>query len=237
MVHVPTSLVAQVDSAYGGKTGVDLPEAKNYVGAFHQPAAVLVDPGLLSTLPAEELAAGFAEVVKTGLIAGEPLWPRVQALGPLADEVGGDSLAQVIRGCAQTKLAIVSRDERDRGERAALNLGHTFAHALEAAQNYTEIRHGEAVAVGLLVALGLSEARLGLDPSLRDDVKDLLERHGLPVTFSGPSTDELLARAALDKKRRGGRHRMVLLERPGAVVTGVEVSDGELAAAIEEVRA
>ncbi len=240
IVHVPTTLVAQVDSAYGGKTGVDLPEAKNYAGAFHQPAAVFTDPAVLSTLPPAELRAGFAEVVKTALIAGGPLWDQVRALPPIAralDEHGaGADLAAVTVGCLRAKLAVVAKDERDTGARAALNLGHTFAHALEAATGYSGYRHGEAVAVGLLVALRLSERELELAPAVREEVVALLERHGLPRSFGGPSSDELLRHAALDKKRRGGRANLVLLRAPGQIVAECDVAEEAFAAAIEEVR-
>src|SRR5206468_5201648 len=123
VVQVPTTLVAQVDSAYGGKTGVDLPEGKNYVGAFHQPAGVLVDVGMLATLPAAELAAGRAEVIKTALIAGGSLWEAVRG-GRFED-------TDVVLECARTKLAVVAADERDGGRRQVLNLGHTVGHALE----------------------------------------------------------------------------------------------------------
>src|SRR6185436_4886271 len=168
-VEVPTTLVAQVDSAYGGKTGVDLPEGKNYVGAFHQPAAVFTDPATLATLPSEELASGWAEVVKTALIAGGTLWRGVRALPPLGEAIESnlDAINGVVQACARTKLAVVAVDERDTGYRASLNLGHTFAHALESATGYERYRHGEAVALGLLVALRLSERELGLDPSIR----------------------------------------------------------------------
>jgi shikimate kinase/3-dehydroquinate synthase len=237
-VQVPTTLVAQVDSAYGGKSGVDIPEAKNYVGVFHQPAAVLADPSLLATLPAAELRAGFAEVVKTGLISGGGLWERVRALSPIEHALGDEpeALAAVIEGCVRTKLAVVAEDERELGVRASLNLGHTFAHALEAATGYEGYRHGEAVGVGLLAALRVSEQELGLDGVVRAEVEALLERHGLPVRFEGASTDEIMARAALDKKRRGGRARLALLRSPGNVVTGCEVDDASLREAIEEFR-
>jgi shikimate kinase / 3-dehydroquinate synthase len=231
VVQVPTTLVAQVDSAYGGKTGVDLPEAKNYAGVFHQPAAVITDPRLLSSLPASELRAGFAEVVKTGLIAGDPLWGEVRSLGSVEQP-----LDAVIESCLRVKLAVVARDERDRGARASLNLGHTFAHALEAATGYAGYRHGEAVAIGLLVALRLSEHELGLDASVREAVAALLRGNGLPVAFEGPPTSDVLARMALDKKRSGGRVGFVLLRAPGDVVTHQEVDDAVVRAAIEEVR-
>src|SRR5262249_14813091 len=167
VVPVPTTPVAQVDSAYGGKTGVDLPEAKNYVGAYHQPLAVLTDPALLQTLPAAELAAGYAEVVKTALIAGGPLWDHV-ARGDALDE-------GVIAACARTKLRVVAADERDGGARQVLNLGHTVGHAIETATGYARYRHGEAVALGLIAALRLS----GQD-ALREVVGELLAGAGLP---------------------------------------------------------
>ena len=149
VVQLPTTLVAQVDSAYGGKTGVDLPEGKNYAGAYHQPAAVLADPGVLETLPPEELAAGWAEVIKTALIAGGPLWERVRDPRATVD-------AGLVLACARTKLAVVESDERDAGRRQVLNLGHTVGHAIETATGYARYRHGEAVALGLLAALTLS---------------------------------------------------------------------------------
>jgi shikimate kinase/3-dehydroquinate synthase len=223
-VQVPTSLVAQVDSAYGGKTGVDLPEGKNYVGAFHQPSAVICDPAALETLPPEELGAGYAEVVKTALIAGGPLWARVRQ--------GGEVDAEAILGCIRTKLAVVAEDERDAGRRQVLNLGHTVGHAIEAATGYTRYRHGEAVAVGLLVALRLS----GREP-LRSEVAELLAEHGLPPSFSGASTDAVLELVARDKKRSGGRVPFVLVEAPGEVTPGHEVPAADLRAAIEEVNA
>jgi len=145
VVQVPTSLVAQVDSAYGGKTGVDLREAKNYVGVYHQPAGVLVDPDTLATLPAVELAAGWVEVLKTALIAGGKQWERVAA--------GGEVEEQMILACVRTKLEIVAADERDGGRRQVLNLGHTVGHAIETATGYARYRHGEAVGLGLLATL------------------------------------------------------------------------------------
>ena len=239
VVHVPTTVVAQVDSAYGGKTGVDLPEAKNYVGAFHQPAAVLTDPGVLATLAPEELSAGFAEIVKTALIAGGGLWEDVRALPPLREVVAGDldALTRVIEACVRTKLGVVAVDERDTGLRAVLNLGHTFAHGLESATGYGELRHGEAVGLGLLVALRVSEQAVALDPEVRGEVAGLLERQGLPRRFDGPATGELLEHMARDKKRRGTRRNLVLLRSPGDVVLEAEVDDATLTGAIEELRA
>jgi 3-dehydroquinate synthase len=239
VVQVPTTVVAQVDSAYGGKTGVDLPEAKNYVGAFHQPAGVLTDPTVLATLPTEELHAGYAEVVKTALIAGAGLWDGVLALPPLERAVEEDlaGLTSVIEDCARTKLAVVAADERDTGIRASLNLGHTLAHALESATGYGRFRHGEAVALGLLAALRISEREVSLDEGVRERVRDLIVANGLPVTFDGPPTDELLDHMGRDKKRRGARRNLVLLRAPGDVAIGVEAPDDVLVSAIDELRA
>ncbi|MGI8592877.1 MAG: bifunctional shikimate kinase/3-dehydroquinate synthase [Solirubrobacteraceae bacterium] len=221
VVHVPTTLVAQVDSAYGGKTGVDLPEGKNYVGAYHQPAAVIVDPETLETLPPEELAAGWAEVVKTALIAGGALWERVRE-GRLDDEA--------ILACARVKLAVVAEDERDMGHRQVLNLGHTVAHAIETATGYARYRHGEAVALGLLAALRLS----GQD-GLRAEVSQLLATRGLPTALDGVDPDEVVALTARDKKRRGEAPTpFVLLDAPGEVHPGRTVDDAQLRAAVAE---
>jgi shikimate kinase/3-dehydroquinate synthase len=223
-VQFPTTVVSQVDSAYGGKTGVDLPEGKNYVGAYHQPAGVVCDPATLETLPEPELAAGYPEVIKTALIAGGRLWARVRQGGPVDEEQ--------ILGCVRTKLAVVAEDERDAGRRQVLNLGHTVGHAIEAATGYARYRHGEAVAVGLLCALRLS----GRD-ALRQEVAALLEARGLPLTFSGASTEEVLAAVERDKKRSGGAVPFVLAEAPGQVTHGHSVPPEELRAAVEEARA
>ena len=224
VVHVPTTLVAQVDSAYGGKTGVDLPEGKNYVGAYHQPAAVIVDSETLKTLPPEELAAGWAEVVKTALIAGGALWERVRE-GRLDDEA--------ILACARVKLAVVAEDERDAGRRQVLNLGHTVAHAIETATGYARYRHGEAVALGLLAALRLS----GQD-GLRAEVSQLLAARGLPTALDGVDPDEIVTLTARDKKRRGAAPTpFVLLDAPGEVHPGRSVPAAELRAAVAELAA
>jgi shikimate kinase/3-dehydroquinate synthase len=221
---VPTTLVAQVDSAYGGKTGVDLPEGKNYVGAYHQPAAVLADPATLTTLPREELAAGWAEVVKTGLIAGGDLWRRVRS------REAADPDRNLVLECARVKLRIVAQDERDAGLRQTLNLGHTVGHAIESVTAYRRYRHGEAVGLGLLAALTLSQ-----QPELRDEVAELLSAQGLPVTLD-PAIDRAAVAAAVqrDKKRRGGRVGFVLVEEPGRTRAGCAVAEGDLRAAIEE---
>jgi shikimate kinase/3-dehydroquinate synthase len=228
LVQAPTTLVAQVDSAYGGKTGVDLPEAKNYVGAYHQPIAVLADPSVLATLPGEELAAGFVEVLKTGLIAGDPLWERVRGIEVLDPA----TLGEVIFECARTKIEIVADDERDSGRRAVLNLGHTVGHAIEAATGYSRYRHGEAVGLGLLAALRLSGA-----DQLRTEVEGLLASHGLPVSLDrAVAVDAVVDATARDKKRTSEGLGFVLLARPGEPRWGETVEPDRVRAAVEELR-
>jgi 3-dehydroquinate synthetase len=210
---VPTTLVGQVDAAIGGKTAVDLPEAKNLIGAFHWPVRVVVDAGLLETLPEAELANGRAEVVKTGLLAGEELWER-----PLAEQV---------RSCAAFKAAVCLGDPLDEAARNQLNLGHTFAHALESAAGFT-LPHGRAVALGLLAATRLSARHLGLDEDVVGEVERVLAPEPAAV-------DREVAWAALgrDKKARGGVPRLVLLERPGQPRWGVELPESEVRAALD----
>ncbi|HET8751008.1 MAG TPA: bifunctional shikimate kinase/3-dehydroquinate synthase [Gaiellaceae bacterium] len=186
---VPTSLVAQVDAAIGGKTAIDLAQGKNLVGAFHWPSRTVIDPALLETLPEPQRLEGMAEVVKTGLLAGEPLWE-------LPDE-------ELVRRCAAFKAAVCLRDPHERGERATLNLGHTFAHGLEAAAEYEGVTHGRAVALGLLAALRLS----GRDTRV---VEEVLRPQ--PVRVDRERAWEAMKR---DKKARGGELRLVLLEDDG----------------------
>jgi 3-dehydroquinate synthetase len=207
-VAVPTTLVGQVDAAIGGKTAIDLPAGKNLVGAFHWPARTVVDPALLTTLPEQERREGLAEVVKTGLLAGEPLWELPEP--------------ELVRRSAAFKSAVCLRDPHDRGERNVLNLGHTFAHALEAAAGYDGVTHGSAVALGLLAALRLS----GQDTR---PVEEVLAPK--PVRVDRERAWEALRR---DKKRAEGRVRLVLLEAPGKPVFGVERPEAEVRAALDE---
>ncbi len=205
-ITVPTTLVGQVDAAIGGKTAVDLREGKNLAGAFHYPEAVLIDPGLLSTLPEDERRAGMAEVVKTGLLAGRDLWE-------LPEET-------MIRACAAYKAEVCLADPYERGRRAILGLGHTFAHALEAASLYT-VRHGDAVALGLLAALRLS----GLPT---DVVESVLDPRPVPV-----NREDAWRALQREKKVREGNVRLVLLEEPGRPVWDVERPGAEVRAALD----
>ena len=205
---VPTTLVGQVDAALGGKTGIDLPAGKNLVGAFHWPVRTLVDPAVLETLPERERHGGLAEVVKTGLLAGEPLWE-------LPD-------TELVRRCAAFKVAVCLRDPHERGERAMLNLGHTFAHALEAASGFT-LPHGEAVALGLTAALRLS----GLEDEART-VEQLLRPRP-----AGVDPERAWAALQRDKKVVAGVPRLVLLEAPGRPLWGVGLPPDEVRRALE----
>jgi shikimate kinase/3-dehydroquinate synthase len=226
VAQAPTTLVAQVDSAYGGKTGVDLPAAKNYLGAYHMPHAVLADPRTLETLPPEEVAAGFVEVLKTALIAGGALWERVRGI----ERLEPSELDEVILACARTKIDVVAADERDAGWRAVLNLGHTVGHAIEAATDYRRYRHGEAVGLGLLAALRISDAS-----ELRAEVAEMLNRQGLPTSLdSALDAETVLEAVARDKKRTREGLGFVLLDRPGAPRPGQLVDPDSVRAAVEE---
>ncbi|HET8653458.1 MAG TPA: bifunctional shikimate kinase/3-dehydroquinate synthase [Gaiellaceae bacterium] len=205
-ISAPTTLVGQVDAGIGGKTAVDLSEGKNLAGAFHYPDEVVIDPALIETLPDEERRAGMAEVVKTGLLAGLDMWNFPEDV--------------MIRACAAYKSAVCLADPVEQGRRAILNLGHTFAHALEAASLYT-VRHGDAVALGLLAALRLS----GLPTDVVETVLD-----PRPVPVDRERAWEALKR---DKKVRDGRIKLVLLEAPGRPVWGVERPEPEVRAALD----
>jgi shikimate kinase/3-dehydroquinate synthase len=226
VVQVPTTLVAQVDSAYGGKTGVDLSEAKNYIGAYHLPEAVVVDLDTLETLPTEELAAGFVEALKTGLLAGGGLWERVRVIESLSSR----ELDDVVFDCARYKCEVVAEDERDSGLREILNLGHTVGHAIEAASGYGRYRHGEAIGLGLLAVLRLSEAA-----DLRDEVEEILGRHDLPTALDPAiEVDDILDALQRDKKRTAAGVGFVLLSEPGKPRPGQVLDPDAVRAAVLE---
>jgi shikimate kinase/3-dehydroquinate synthase len=213
-VSVPTSLVGQVDAGMGGKTGINISSGKNLVGTFHWPARVVIDPDLLATLPEKERREGMAELVKHGVLLGQRVWE-------LPD-------ARMVRSSAAYKLRIVLRDSHEHGIRATLNLGHTFAHALETAGAYGSPTHGEAVALGLVAALRISTQRYGLDPSWLAAVEEILAPRPVAV-------DRDLAWTALfrDKKVAGGRPKFVLMEAPGKAVWGVELGEDEARGALD----
>ncbi|MGI9246221.1 MAG: 3-dehydroquinate synthase [Steroidobacteraceae bacterium] len=220
-VQVPTTLLAQVDSSVGGKTGVNHPGGKNLIGAFHQPRAVVADLDTLRTLPARELRAGLAEVIKYGLIDDPAFLDWIEANLAALLALDPTALAHAVRRSCEVKAAIVAADEREHGRRALLNLGHTFGHAIENAAGYGEWLHGEAVAVGMLLAADLSQ-RLGwLSAAEVDRVRDLLLGAGLPATAPRIGAARALELMGMDKKVLQGRIRLVLLRRLGAgIVTG-----------------
>ena len=229
VVQLPTTLLAMVDSSVGGKTAVDIAQGKNLVGAFHPPRAVVADTAALRTLPPRELRAGFAEVIKYGAIVDAPFldWLDADADGLLA---GDDAvLAEAIaRSCAH-KAAIVERDPFERGERALLNFGHTFGHAIETEQGYGGLNHGEAVAVGMVLAARLSTL-LGLaDAADGERLRALLARFGLPTTLP-PDLDPaaLVARMRLDKKAQGSGLRFVLWNGAGKARVVADVAEARV---------
>lgn len=233
-VQLPTSLLAMVDSSVGGKTAVDIPEGKNLVGAFHPPRAVIADTAALRTLPPRELRAGLAEVIKYGAIR-DPLffqWLQAEHAALLAGD--DTALAQAIARSCEHKAEIVARDPHEKGERALLNLGHTFGHAIETEQGYgapgnDNLNHGEAVAVGMVLAARLS-AQLGMSSEADTaQLRDLLLRYELPVEIpAGLAPEALLARMRLDKKNIAGRLRLVLWRGIGRAEVVADVDEADV---------
>ena len=216
-IGVPTTLLAQVDASVGGKTAVDLAAGKNLVGAFHQPAGVLVDPDTLQTLPARQRRNGLAEVVKTGFAVDAALWRWLESrLDELADGEPATLAGAVSRSIA-AKARVVQADERERegGGRSALNFGHTLGHAIEAASGYRRVLHGEAIAVGMRAAAWLSVRQVGLAPESHVRLEAALDHLGLPVEMPSLPLPRLLAAMRNDKKRARGESRWVLTPRIG----------------------
>ena len=213
LVQLPTTMLAQTDSAIGGKTGVNLTAGKNLVGAFWQPRLVYADVSTLATLPPREVAAGLAEVVKYGVIADAQILEMLET-----QPVSPALLRDLVARSAAIKARIVARDEREAGERALLNFGHTVGHAIEAATEYRTFLHGEAVALGMLAACRVS-ARFGGDAALEGRLRGLLERLSLPVDVDRWLTPPVLAHMATDKKRAASRVRFVIAERAGRART------------------
>jgi 3-dehydroquinate synthase len=229
IVQVPTTLLAQVDAAIGGKTGINHPAGKNLIGAFHQPRAVLADVDVLRTLPRREYVAGLAEVVKYGLIGDAELFDTVERELPALLQVDGELLVRVVAACARQKAAVVAADEREEsGARAVLNFGHTVGHGIEALTQYRRFLHGEAVAIGMLAACRVSQT-LGLcPPALGARVQALLGRAGLPTALRGELRGPQLAAAMrTDKKVAGGRVRFVAIEDIGRTRL-VELASSEI---------
>jgi 3-dehydroquinate synthase len=217
LVSLPTTLLAMVDAAIGGKTGVDLEAGKNLVGAFHQPSAVVADLDALATLPEPELRAGMAEVIKAGLIADPGLATACLERAPAAVSGDLDALAPLVEAAIRTKAEVVGADEREAGRRTVLNYGHTLGHALERLAGYRGLRHGEAVALGMVFAARVAEATGLAAPGLVEGHVELLRAAGLPVGGVDLDPDAVLEAMGTDKKHggAGGGLRLVLLSAPG----------------------
>ena len=225
--QIPTTLLAMVDSSVGGKTGINLPEGKNLVGAFWQPKAVYIDPAILKTLPAREFNAGMAEVIKYGMIYDLTLFEEIESVELLS--AASSELASIIRCCCLTKAEIVADDEKETassGGRALLNLGHTFGHAIENVAGYGEYLHGEAVAIGLLLATRLSIELGQMDADNIDRIQKLLVRYNLPTSLKAPlPVSKLIAAMRHDKKNRHNKLRFVTLKMLGHAVTTEQVDE------------
>ncbi|OHB69044.1 MAG: 3-dehydroquinate synthase [Planctomycetes bacterium RBG_13_63_9] len=233
-LQVPTSLLAQVDSSVGGKVGINLPEAKNMVGAFMQPIGVLIDTATLATLPPREYRAGLAEVVKYGVILDAELFNYLEANAAALLGRDDDALARVISRCCRLKADVVEKDEREEtGLRAVLNYGHTFAHPLEALAGYGRILHGEAVAIGMVCASRLAERTGRVDDGFTDRQRRLLETLGLPVELPELDREQIIRAMMHDKKVQHGRLRFVLPSRMGHVEVVEDVDAKDVRAALD----
>ena len=232
LIQVPTTLLAQVDSSVGGKTAVNHPLGKNMVGTFYQPTAVIADIETLHTLPDREVRAGLAEIIKYGLIGDHEFFTWLEENIERLLQLDDDCLSFAIERSCRNKAQVVAADERERGERALLNLGHTFGHAIETATGYGSWLHGEAVAAGMVMAADLSVRLGGLTAHDLDRVVSLITRAGLPVAPPvSLSPDQFLAHMAVDKKVEQGNIRLVLLQAIGAAY----LSDDYPAAALDEI--
>lgn len=237
-VQVPTTLLAMVDSSVGGKTGINIPEGKNLVGAFYQPTSVFISTKLLESLPSREFSAGMAEVIKYGLLGNAELFERLESLDRL--HATHPELPDIIRICCQEKANIVQADEKETassGGRALLNLGHTFAHAIEKVAGYGVYLHGEAVAIGLVLATRLSHALGHVDKEVEERAVDLLNRYDLPVHMEQPlSTDALLEAMQSDKKVVQGKLRFVVMHAIGESTTEGNIDQNLVREIIESSR-
>jgi 3-dehydroquinate synthase len=233
-IQIPTTLLAQVDSSVGGKTAIDTPRGKNLVGAFHQPRLVLADLSVLDTLPNREMVCGYAEVLKYGLLGDSEFFDGLEARTGNVLARDGEALTWAVRRCVEMKARIVAEDEREAGRRALLNLGHTFGHAVEAANGFSDgLKHGEAVGLGCALAFRFS-ARLGLCPSQdAGRAQRAIEAAGLPSRLSDVAghpfgADGLIASMAQDKKAQGGRLTLILVRRIGEAFVAEGVEAGPL---------
>jgi len=234
LVHVPTTLLAQVDSAIGGKVGVNHPLGKNLIGAFHAPSLVAIDPEVLGTLPRREFRAGLYEVVKYGVIASDAILADLEAHLPAFFARQPDALHRIVAASCTVKADVVSADERESGFRRTLNFGHTIGHALEAVTRYRRFRHGEAVAYGMLGALAIGVARGVTPPEVRDRIRALLATLGPLPPVVDLSLKELVSAVSRDKKVVAGTLHFIASTGVGATTTLTDVTAKELRAALRE---
>lgn len=234
LVQIPTTIVSQVDSSVGGKTGVNVPEGKNLLGAFHQPSLVIIDPKTLETLPKREFCEGFAEAIKHAAIRDAAMLDDLASLNPEHRNVPADLIARNIA----IKARIVEADEQETREiRALLNFGHTIGHGIEASVPYGQLLHGEAIALGMRAALFLSERHAGLDPIDSANILDLLRRYHLPLVLQESiATDTILQKLATDKKFSQGAIRFVLISAPGKALVSHQITREDIILAIEHLR-
>ena len=233
-IQVPTTLLAQVDSAVGGKTAVNHPGGKNLIGAFHQPSAVIVDTDTLQTLPDRELSAGLAEVVKYGLIMDQEFYGWLQDNAERLVDREQAALQYAIHRCCKLKAAIVAEDEREAGRRALLNLGHTYGHAIERCAGYGEWLHGEAIAAGMCMAAEFSGHLGQISAAEIGQIKSLLVRLRLPTAPPALDIDEFLSAMSIDKKVIGGEIRLVLLRSIGVAEITADYSLNDMTALLAE---
>ena len=231
-VQVPTTLLAQVDSSVGGKTAINHPRGKNLIGAFHQPVAVISDVATLDTLPDRELRAGLAEVIKHGFALDAPFVDWLEANVEKILKRDRAALCYAVRRSCELKAGIVARDEKESGDRALLNFGHTFGHAIEAGTGYGTWLHGEAVAAGMVMAAELSLLMGHLKKTEVGRVRELLKRAGLPVAGPALAPERMLELMALDKKAAKGKTRFVVLERLGQAALRADIEEKSVRAAI-----
>lgn len=228
-VQMPTTLLAMVDSSVGGKTAVDLPQGKNLVGAFHQPRAVVIDTATLATLPEREFHAGLAEAIKYGALGDAAFFARLEQRADALLARDPQVLAETIAACCRQKAGIVSRDETEQGERALLNFGHTFGHALETAAGYGTLLHGEAIAIGMVLAARLSAQLQRASADDANRLQALLARCGLPSAIPlGIEPQRLLDLMRLDKKNLSGRLRLILWRGIGRAEIVPDVDEAEI---------
>ena len=235
-IQVPTTLLSQVDSSIGGKTGVDFASYKNMVGAFHMPSLVYINEAVLSTLPDDQFACGMGEVLKSGLIRDADFYEwTINHMGEI-DERDPGTLLKMEESCCRIKRDVVEADPYDRGERAILNFGHTLGHAIEKLKNFS-LTHGECVALGMVAAAYISWKRGYLDENEFYEIRDMNVGFYLPISFDGLDCQEILDAAGKDKKRDGKTLKFILLEKPGKAMIADDVTEAEMLDALKQMKA